>query len=116
MKKTPCILCGIELEDEYVDVRDDAGRVSQKLSEKHAQIWVHNPRNLHEDILVPVHKVCYDKVKASYAEFDIPTEKDWNDPKIPAIDKDGKIAPKNLPDVFFPKTSVPDVPKDEVSK
>ena len=85
MNNASCPLCGIELQHEFIDEELESGETVTKIQEEQMQIWVHNPRNLHEDILVSVHKDCYDKVKVVYPTFDKPTEKDWASPRLPFI-------------------------------
>jgi hypothetical protein len=85
MIKTKCILCGLDLKDNDGFDDSDFGKV---LIEPQVKIWVHDPRSIHYDIQVTVHKVCYDKVKTIYPDFDKPTQADWSNPKYPVIDKD----------------------------
>lgn len=108
MKRPICPLCGVELQHEYVTKEGYVYRPANPLEpmpttitlvpgpvtvkqEEQVQFWVHNPRSIHEDILVTAHKACYDKAKAAYPSFDVPTEKDWGNPRLPVIGSDSKI-------------------------
>jgi hypothetical protein len=59
------------------------------------QLWMHNPKNIHEDILVPAHTACIDKVKTVYAKLGEPTQDDWKDPRFPTVVAD-KVVLKTL--------------------
>lgn len=44
------------------------------LKEPQVKYWAHDPRNLHVDVEVTVHKECYDKIKKDYPDFDQPVQ------------------------------------------
>lgn len=121
-KRPKCPLCGLELEQYVADTLGLSDAVTQAEAilanktlpiadavtlalqvltdkqvrvEKHVAYWMHNPRNLHEDILVTAHQDCFDKVKKAYPNFANPAETDWKAPTFPSI-KDGKISLKTL--------------------
>lgn len=96
MKRPLCPLCGIELQHEYLTEALESGVTVTRQQEKHVQIWIHNPRYIHEDIQVSVHEECYKKVKAAYPNLDYPTQNDWANPRIPTIGKDGRISLTNI--------------------
>jgi len=79
MKRPKCPLCQQSLKHE--------GETDEKGNpvEEQVKYWMHNPKNLHEDIQVTGHKVCVEKVKRLYPGFDSPTEKDWGNPTFPVI-------------------------------
>jgi hypothetical protein len=61
-----------------------------KLIEPQVSYWAHDPRNLHVDVLVVAHKICFDKVKLTYSDFDKPKQ-DYSTYKVPTLDKNGNI-------------------------
>lgn len=92
MSKRPlCPICGIGLEHEYVTETLPMGATVTHIQQEHVQFWMHNPANPHEDILVPAHKMCVDKAKAVYPNFDQPTEADLAKPTIPTINEKDEV-------------------------
>lgn len=83
-----CILCGNELQPEFTTDKDG----KQYMNEAHSSIWIHNPRNLHEDIKVTIHQSCYDTAKKVSPNFDIPTQNDYADYKVPFIGADKSVS------------------------
>lgn len=58
------------------------------LKEPQVKYWMHDPRNLHVDVLVVAHQDCFDKVKAVHSDFDKPIQ-DYGVFKYPTLnDKD----------------------------
>lgn len=86
--ETICFLCGQPLEPEYVSSENG----TQVLNEKHHQVWIHNPRYLHEDVKVDIHEGCYLEVKAIFPSFDKPTQLDYANPMLPKINAGGSIS------------------------
>jgi len=82
-----CILCGVALKHE-TDIDKDGNEI---VIEKHTEISIHNPCNLHEDIKIPAHAECYKKTKEVFPTFDMPTQADLKEPKIPFIMPDKSV-------------------------
>ena len=87
-----CPLCGVELKHE-TELDKDGKEV---IVEPHVGIFIHNPKGLHEDIRVQVHKTCHVKVVALYPNYALPTQADWAAPKLPSIQPNGSVILKNL--------------------
>lgn len=100
MKRPICPLCGVELN--HATARDKDDKVI--IVEEQIEIDIHNPRYIHEDVKVMVHKACHDKVKALYPNYDSPTQADWAAPKLPFIGVDGKVSLKDLKPESLEKT------------
>jgi len=67
------------------------------LKEPQVSYRINDPRNLHADVLVTVHKECYDKIKVVHTDFD--TFKEDYSPTYPTLDDKGAITLKT-PDKF----------------
>ncbi len=70
-KQPKCSICGQDLMSNDGYEGNDENKV---LKEPQVKYWMHNPRNLHEDILVTTHKECFEKIKAVYPDFDNPIQ------------------------------------------
>ena len=90
MKQPICSLCGQDL------MSNEGKDADGKILEPQISYWAHDPRNLHTDVLVVAHQVCFDKVKIEYPEFDKPIQ-DYDGCKYPTI-KDGVISLKSSKD------------------
>lgn len=99
-----CSICGLDLKDN--DGKDREGNVI----EEQIKYWAHDPKNLHVDVEVAAHKVCYDKVKVVYKEFDKPVQTNYAAPVYPVIDK-GVVATKTPTELLTFKDSVTKIAK-----
>jgi hypothetical protein len=54
-------------------------KLKTKDEESQGEYWMHDPRNIHVDVLVSAHQDCIDKVKETYPTFDQPTQADYGD-------------------------------------
>jgi hypothetical protein len=72
------------------------------LMEPQISYYMHDPKNLHADVLVTAHQSCFDKVKAEYKDFDLPVQ-DYGTCKYPTLGKDGKIVLSSPTDFIKPK-------------
>ncbi len=95
MKRPICPLCRVELQHEYA-MSPEEGETGPKRLEEHIQFWMHNPNNLYEDIFVTAHKSCHGKVKASFPDFDNPTQQDWHNPMLPFILQNDQVVLRKL--------------------
>ena len=86
-----CPICGLDLMSN--EGKDGDGKVI----EAQTSYWMHDPRNLHVDVKVTAHQVCFDKVKVTYATFDKPVQ-DYAVSKYPTLDKVGNIVLKTPTD------------------
>ena len=94
MIQPKCPICNKDLmSNEGYEVKMIDGKEVKTLIEPQVSYWMHDPRNLHTDVLVTAHKECFDKVKAVYKDFDQPTQ-DYDTCKFPTIDKTGKVSLK----------------------
>lgn len=76
-----CTICGKDLMSN--EGKDSDGNIV----ETQTQYWMHDPRNLHVDVLVTAHTPCFDKVKVTYKDFDKPTQ-DYATFKYPVLSGD----------------------------
>jgi hypothetical protein len=107
MIKPKCIICGKKLlggyqkiiyeEIDKMDIPQEEKDELKKLPEQ-VEYYVHDPRDIHRDIPVYVHKSCFDKVKAIYPNFDNPTQDDYSNVQYPIINKFGNVEMKKLKD------------------
>jgi hypothetical protein len=102
MVQPKCSICGKDLMSNEGFRKEMINDMEVKiLIEPQISYWAHDPRNLHVDVLVTAHKECYNKIKASYKNFDSPVE-DYATCRFPTL-KDGVITLKTPTD-FIKKT------------
>lgn len=95
MKRPICILCRCDIKPETVV--DEKG---QQL-EPQTLIWIHNPRNLHEDVQTPVHTACLEKVTSVYTKFGTSIEQyDMWTTMVPCIDSKGIVTIQSLKELL----------------
>ncbi len=90
MIQSKCSICQKDLMSNDGYEGQDENKV---LIEPQVKYWMHDPRNLHADVEVTAHQVCFDKIKAIYPDFDNPVE-DYDICKYPTLDKIGKVVLK----------------------
>jgi len=85
MVNPKCIICGTDLKDN--EGYDGDGN----LVEQQVKYYMHDPNDLHRDVLVTAHKDCFDKAKKVSAAIGKPTQTDLANPKFAVIENDAVV-------------------------
>lgn len=103
MRRPKCPICDLELEGGYQVIKHDdlypSTKPDQEDTEKlkraeelrranvreQVSYYAPNPQRLCEDIEFFAHKDCYEKAKARFPDFDIPTDKSRKEPFYPKL-------------------------------